>query len=92
VANRSPFARLSDAEIADLLGDNELRNGDAYMTAAEATSLLAEIRDRRKHDRELARHANVCRGYYNRHGNTPTAATMDLLDEVDRLLEGAERK
>lgn len=89
--NRSPFARLTDAEIADLLGDNELRNGDAYMTAAEATSLLAEVRDRRKHDRELARHANVCRGYFERHNGAPRAATVALLDEVDRLLEGAER-
>lgn len=44
------MTRLTDEEIADLLGDNELRQGDAYMTAHEARSLLTELRERRAAD------------------------------------------
>jgi hypothetical protein len=42
--------RLTTEDVADLLGDNELRVGDAYMTAHEAVALLTELKERRAAD------------------------------------------
>jgi hypothetical protein len=54
-------------------------------------AMLAEIRDRRAADLDLARLANVCHGYYQRHGAYPRDATESLLEALDKMLEARER-
>lgn len=54
------------------------------MKIVEAGELLS--RESRRELEEVARLADVCRGYLERHGRLPNATGRDLLDAIDRLL------
>jgi hypothetical protein len=81
---------LSDEELA-FWASRDPNPRQTVKAQQDCIAMATELRERRAHDLELARLANVAHGYHERNKKYPRDVIKSLLERLDTLLETRDR-